>query len=81
MLNSVPKLLSSRDRDESRAAMWHPGPEQVVQSMAAFVNRLPRGDQLRFGNSGRNTIIGPGIINIEFSVSNRASAWDRAIIA
>ena len=33
----------------------------------AFVNRLP-GSGFRFGNAGRNTIIGPGVINWDFSL-------------
>jgi hypothetical protein len=33
---------------------------------AAFVNRLP-GAGFRYGNSGRNTIIGPGVIDCDFS--------------
>jgi hypothetical protein len=38
-------------------------------NLAAFVNRLPGGVQYRFGNAGRNNIIGPGIIDIDFSVT------------
>ena len=34
---------------------------------AAFVNRLP-GSGFRYGNSGRNTIIGPGLFNLDFSL-------------
>ncbi len=33
----------------------------------AFVNRLP-GSGFRFGNAGRNTIIGPGVVNWDFSM-------------
>ncbi|MSV30254.1 MAG: hypothetical protein EXQ52_16155 [Bryobacterales bacterium] len=32
-----------------------------------FVNRLPNSG-FRFGNAGRNTIIGPGVINWDFSM-------------
>lgn len=35
---------------------------------AAFVDRLPGGEQFRYGNSGRNTIEGPGIISWDFSL-------------
>ena len=36
---------------------------------AAFVDRLPNfGPDQRYGNSGRNTIIGPGIISFDFSL-------------
>jgi len=35
----------------------------------AFVDRLPGGEQFRYGNSARNTIIGPGIINWDASIS------------
>jgi hypothetical protein len=39
---------------------------------AAFVDRIPGlGPQFRYGNSGRNTIIGPGIIDWDFSTSKR----------
>ena len=34
----------------------------------AFVDRLPGGEQFRFGNSARNTIIGPGILNWDVSI-------------
>jgi hypothetical protein len=34
---------------------------------AAFLNRLPGGAQFRYGNSGRNIITGPGIIDWDFS--------------
>ncbi len=33
----------------------------------AFVDRLPGGAQFRYGNSARNTIIGPGISSFDFS--------------
>ena len=36
---------------------------------AAFVDRLPGGPALRYGNSARNTITGPGIINWDVSVN------------
>jgi len=38
-------------------------------NLGAFVNRFPGGPQFRFGNSGRNTIIGPGIIDMDFSAT------------
>ena len=34
----------------------------------AFVDRLPGGEEFRYGNSGRNTIEGPGIISFDFSL-------------
>ncbi len=34
---------------------------------AAFVNRLPGGDQFRYGNAGRNVVTGPGILDWDFS--------------
>jgi hypothetical protein len=46
-------------------------------NLAAFVNRLPGGAQYRFGNSGRNTIIGPGIIDLDFSVIKNLSFTER----
>ena len=35
----------------------------------SFRERFPGGPQFRFGNSGRNTIIGPGIIDMDFSAT------------
>jgi hypothetical protein len=35
----------------------------------AFVDRLPGGAQFRYGNSARNTVIGPGIVNWDASIS------------
>ena len=37
----------------------------------AFVDRLPSGPQFRYGNSARNTVIGPGIINFDASVNKK----------
>jgi len=37
-------------------------------NLAAFVNRLAAAPQYRYGNSGRNTITGPGIVDMDFSV-------------
>jgi len=51
-------------------------PSQWI-NRAAFVNRLPGGDQYRYGNSGRNTIIGPGIIDMDFSVIKDFHFTDR----
>ena len=36
-------------------------------NLAAFMNRLPGDPQFRYGNSGRNTLIGPGVISWDFS--------------
>ena len=33
------------------------------------MNRLPGGDQFRYGNAGRGTIIGPGFIDWDFSMA------------
>lgn len=38
---------------------------------AAFVDRGPIGPRYRYGNSARNTIIGPGIINFDASVNKK----------
>ena len=39
---------------------------------AAFVDRIPGyGAQYRYGNSGRNTVIGPGIVAWDFSAAKR----------
>src|SRR5260370_14339493 len=40
-------------------------------NLAAFVNRLPGAPQFRYGNSGRNTLIGPGIIAWHLSAMKR----------
>lgn len=45
---------------------------------AAFIDRLPGGPQFRYGNSGRNTIEGPGIINLDFSVLKNFRFTERA---
>jgi hypothetical protein len=46
-------------------------------NLAAFVNRLPGGVQYRYGNSGRSTIIGPGIIDWDFSLAKNFKLTDR----
>src|SRR5205085_380438 len=47
-------------------------------NLAAFVNRLPGDPQFRYGNSGRNTIIGPGIIDWDFSLTKKFRLTERA---
>jgi hypothetical protein len=42
------------------------------------VNRLPGDLQFRYGNSGRNTIIGPGIIDWDFSAMKRFRFTERS---
>jgi len=37
----------------------------------AFVDRLPFGPQFRYGNSARNTVIGPGILNFDASINKK----------
>ena len=44
---------------------------------AAFVNRLPGGAQYRYGNAGRGTIIGPGIIDWDFSLAKNFRVTER----
>ena len=44
---------------------------------AAFVNRNPGGEQFRYGNAGRGTLIGPGIIDWDFSLSKRFNITER----
>ena len=44
---------------------------------AAFVNRLPGGEPFRFGNAGRGNIIGPGIIDWDFSMAKRIPITER----
>jgi hypothetical protein len=43
----------------------------------AFVNRLPGGAAFRYGNAGRNTIIGPGIIDWDFSLTKTFRVTER----
>jgi hypothetical protein len=38
-------------------------------NLDAFVNRLPGGAQFRYGNAGRGTIIGPGFLDLDFSLA------------
>src|SRR5262245_42747325 len=37
----------------------------------AFVDRLPFGPQYRYGNAARNTVIGPGIVDFDASVTKK----------
>jgi hypothetical protein len=37
----------------------------------AFVDRLPFGPQFRYGNAARNTVIGPGIVDFDASVTKK----------
>ncbi len=46
-------------------------------NLAAFVNRLPGGVQYRYGNAGRSTIIGPGIIDWDFSMAKSFHVTER----
>jgi hypothetical protein len=46
-------------------------------NLAAFVNRLPGGALYRYGNAGRSTIIGPGIIDWDFSLAKNFHFTDR----
>jgi hypothetical protein len=46
-------------------------------NLAAFVNRLPGGAQYRYGNAGRSTIIGPGIIDWDFSMAKNFHFTER----
>ena len=44
---------------------------------AAFVNRLPGGEQFRYGNAGRNVVTGPGIIAWDFSAMKNFHVTER----
>jgi Carboxypeptidase regulatory-like domain len=46
-------------------------------NLGAFVNRLPGDPQFRYGNSGRNTIVGPGIIAWDFSTMKKFAITER----
>ncbi|HYM13161.1 MAG TPA: carboxypeptidase-like regulatory domain-containing protein [Bryobacterales bacterium] len=45
-------------------------------NLDAFVNRLP-GSGFRYGNSGRNTITGPGLIDWDFSTTKKFQFTER----
>ena len=47
-------------------------------NLAAFVNRLPGDPQFRYGNSGRNTVIGPGIIDWDLSAMKKFRFSERS---
>jgi hypothetical protein len=47
-------------------------------NLSAFVNRLPGDPQFRYGNSGRNTVIGPGIIDWDFSAMKKFRFTERS---
>src|SRR5262249_54564824 len=42
-------------------------------NLDAFIDRGPIGPRYRYGNSARNTIIGPGIINLDISLHKKFS--------
>jgi hypothetical protein len=44
---------------------------------AAFVDRLPGGAAYRYGNSGRDTLIGPGLVNWDFSMLKNVAITER----
>jgi hypothetical protein len=44
---------------------------------AAFVDRAPGGAALRWGNVGRDVTVGPGIIDVDFSVSKNFRITER----
>ncbi|MBI3696990.1 MAG: carboxypeptidase regulatory-like domain-containing protein [Acidobacteria bacterium] len=44
----------------------------------AFVDRLPGGERFRYGNANRNAIIGPGIIDWDFSAIKNFRFTERA---
>lgn len=52
----------------SPSGFWNP---------AAFVDRLPGGAAYRYGNSGRDTLIGPGLVDWDFSMLKTANITER----
>jgi hypothetical protein len=44
---------------------------------AAFVDRLPGGAQYRYGDSGRDTLIGPGLVDWDFSMLKNVAITER----
>jgi hypothetical protein len=44
---------------------------------AAFVDRLPGGAPYRYGNSGRDTLIGPGLVDWDFSMLKTVAITER----
>jgi len=43
----------------------------------AFVNRLPGGATFRYGNAGRGNIVGPGILDWDFSMAKNIRFTER----
>ena len=52
----------------SPSGFWNP---------AAFVDRLPGGAAYRYGNSGRDTLIGPGLVDWDFSMLKNIAITER----
>lgn len=46
----------------------------------AYVDRLPIGRQFRYGNSARNSVIGPGILNFDASINKKFNLSESKLI-
>jgi hypothetical protein len=53
------------------------GSPTAFWNAAAFVDRLPGGAAYRYGNSGRDTLIGPGLVDWDFSVLKTVAITER----
>jgi hypothetical protein len=56
------------------------GSPTAYWNAAAFVDRLPGGAAYRYGDSGRDTLIGPGLVNWDFSVLKGVALTERQSI-
>ncbi len=68
----VPGQAANLPRDQRSRTRWF--------NTAAFVDRLPGGETYRFGNSGRNTVIGPGILAFDFSLIKNFKFTERTAL-
>ncbi|MBI3472066.1 MAG: carboxypeptidase regulatory-like domain-containing protein [Candidatus Solibacter usitatus] len=60
-------------RDERKRERWF--------NTAAFVDRLPGGAQFRYGNNGRNNVIGPPLTSWDFSANKTFHLTERTRLA
>jgi hypothetical protein len=56
------------------------GSPTAFWNSAAFVDRLPGGAAYRYGDSGRDSLIGPGLVNWDFSVLKSIALTERQSI-
>lgn len=67
--------------DATGASLQLPSDQRSIKrffNTDALVDRLPGGAQFRYGNVARNSIIGPGIIDLDFSANKSFRITERA---